>query len=186
MLPYEIQLLLLAMAPISELRGAIPIGYAVFNLPFWEVFLISFFGNLVPVIFLLLCLEPIANFLSRHSRFFKKFFDWLFLRTRKKIQPWVEKYGKLAIIFFVALPLPITGGWTGAIVAFLFGMPFIVAFPLISLGVLIAGGIVSSLTLGGIAIEKYFGWPALIIIITILVIIYFVAKRCHRKEESSN
>jgi len=133
-----------------------------------------------------LFLEPLACFLSKKFKIFQKLFDWLFKRTRKKIQPLVEKYGKLAIILFVAIPLPVTGGWTGSIAAFLFGMRFSIAFPLICVGVLIAGGIVSAFTLGGIAIEKYFGWGKLITVIIISVIIYFVVKRCHRKEEISN
>jgi uncharacterized membrane protein len=180
MLP-ELQVLLLAMAPISELRGAIPVGIAGLNLPFWEVFLISYFGNLIPVIFLLFFLESLANFLSKHFQIFKKFFDWLFQRTRKNIAPSIEKYGKKALVLFVAIPLPVTGGWTGSIAAFLFGMPFKVAFPLISLGVLIAGGIVSALTLSGVAIEQYFGWETLLVIIIIIVLGYFIYKFYPRK-----
>jgi uncharacterized membrane protein len=180
MLP-ELQVLLLTMAPISELRGAIPVGLITFHLPFWEVFLISFFGNLIPVIFLLLLLDPLANFLSKHFSIFKKFFNWLFQRTRKNVAPSIEKYGKKALVIFVGIPLPITGGWTGSIAAFLFGMPFKVAFPLISLGVLIAGGIVSILTLSGVAIEKYFGWETLLAIIIIIVLGYFIYKFYPRK-----
>ena len=176
MLP-ELQVFLLAMAPISELRGAIPLGVAGLNLPFWEVFLISFCGNLIPVIFILLFLEPLACFLSKNFKIFQKLFEWLFKRTRRKFQPLVEKYGKLAIILFVAIPLPVTGGWTGAIAAFLFGMRFSIAFPLICVGVLIAGGIVSAFTLGGIAIEKYFGWPVLIGIVVIALIYWLIYRR---------
>jgi len=181
MLP-EFQVLLLAMAPISELRGAIPVGIAGLNLPFWEVFLISYVGNLIPVVFLLLFLGPLSRFLSKNL-VFKNFFDWLFQRTRKNIAPSIEKYGKKALIIFVAIPLPITGGWTGSLAAFLFGMPFKVAFPLIAIGVLIAGSIVSVLTLSGVTIEKYFGWETLLIIIALSAIIYFVIKKYHRKKK---
>ncbi|HOK35218.1 MAG TPA: small multi-drug export protein [Candidatus Pacearchaeota archaeon] len=181
MLP-EIQVLLLAMAPISELRGAIPVGLTILHLPFWEVFLISFLGNLIPVIFLLLFLEPFANFLSKNFSIFKKFFDWLFQRTRKNITPSIEKYGKKALVIFVGIPLPITGGWTGSVAAFLFDMPFKIAFPLISLGVLIAGIIVSMLTLSGLAIEKYFGWKTLLIIVAIGIIGWFIYKQKKNKK----
>lgn len=179
----ELQVFLLAMAPISELRGAIPLGIAVLNLSFLKVFLIAFCGNLIPVVFLLLFLEPLSGFLSKNFKIFKRLFDWLFQRTRKKMRPLVEKYGKLAIIIFVAVPLPITGAWTGSIAAFLFGMRFSTAFPLISVGVLIAGGIVSALTLGGIAIENYFGWQTLIIVVVILVLIYSIEKRYYKNQD---
>ncbi|MGB4253589.1 MAG: small multi-drug export protein [Minisyncoccales bacterium] len=182
MLP-EFQVLLLAMAPISELRGAIPVGVAGLNLPFWEVFLISYFGNLIPVVLLLLFLEPVAHFLSKNFLIFQKFFDWLFQRTRKNITPSIEKHGKKALIIFAAIPLPMTGGWTSSLAAFLFGMPFKVAFPLIAIGVLIAGSIVSVLTLSGVTIEKYFGWETLLIIIALSAIIYFVIKKYHRKKK---
>ncbi|MDD8030774.1 MAG: small multi-drug export protein [Acidobacteriota bacterium] len=173
-MPSEFQVLLLAMAPISELRGAIPVGLAGLKLPFWEVFLISYVGNLIPVAFLLLALEPLANFLSGRFKIFRKLFDWLFQRTRKNIATWVEKYGQKALVLFVAIPLPVTGGWTGSIAAFLFGFPFRVAFPLIALGVLIAGVIVSVLTLSGIAIEKYLGWQMLVTIIGVVIIGWLV------------
>lgn len=167
----EFLVLLLAMAPISELRAAIPVGI-IFGLPFWKVFLISFFGNLIPVIFILLFLESVSIFLSRKSKFFKNFFEWLFKKTRKKASPKIKKYEEIGLVLFVAIPLPVTGGWAGSVAAFLLGIPFKVAFPLISLGVLIAGIIVSSLTLSGIAVQKIFGWKALAGVLTILVLIY--------------
>jgi len=183
MLP-EFQILILAMAPLSELNVSIPMGLVILNLPFWKVFLISFFGNLIPVVVILVSLEPIANFLSTsNTKFFvwgsthfeglKKFFNWLFQRTRKKIQPKIGKYGKIGLVSFIALPMPLTGGWTGALAAFLIGIPFKSSFLLISLGILINGIIVSALTFAGITVEKYFGWQTLIIILAIIISIYF-------------
>lgn len=184
----QLQILLLSMAPISELRGAIPIGVAILNLPFWEVFLISICGNLIAVFFVLLFLkyvyqwiEKIAEMRSQKLSFVIKiavllrhFFNWLFLRTRKKAKPWIEKYGKLALVLFVAIPLPITGGWTGSIAAFLFGVPFVIAFPLIAIGVLIAGGVVSIFTLSGIAVKECFGWTTLILLVGLVFVCWFV------------
>ena len=164
----ETQILILAMAPVSELRGAIPVGVSL-GLPFWKVFLISYIGNLIPVIFLLLFLEPISCFLSKNFRIFKIFFNYLFKRTRRNSQPLIAKYGKLGLVLFVAIPLPVTGGWTGAITSWIFGFSRKLGFVLISLGILIAGGIVSLLTWLGIAIEKYFNWQTLIIIIFLVL-----------------
>ena len=91
----------------------------------------------------------------------------------KKVTPKIKKYEKIGLTMFVAIPLPVTGGWTAAIAAFLLGMPFKIAFPLISLGVLIAGIIVSRLTLSGVMVGKIFGWEVLISVIITILIFYF-------------
>lgn len=181
--PY-LNVLLLSMAPISELRGAIPVGVTVLELPFWEVFVVSIIGNLIPVMIILLFLKPVVNFLSSNFGICDKFFSWLFSRTRKKTEKWILKYEEIALVLLVAIPLPVTGGWTGSIAAFLFNIPFRIAFPLISLGVLIAGGIVSGLTLAGVAVEKYFGWQTLLVIILVAITIwvgYSLKKRGENK-----
>ena len=77
-----IEVFLLSIAPISELRGAIPFGI-MYNLPLWQVLLVSIIGNLVPVFFIIIFLEKVSDFLSKHSGLFKKFFDWFFEKTRK-------------------------------------------------------------------------------------------------------
>jgi len=179
MLP-EFQILILAMAPLSELNGSIPVGFALFNLPLWKVFLFSFIGNLIPVVIILFFLKKITNSLSSRFKIFESFFNWLFQKTRKKIRPEIIKYGKIGLVSFIALPVPFTGGWTGAIAAFLIGLSFKVALPLIALGVLVNGIIVSVLSLFGIAIEKYFGWQTLLIIIGIITITYLYS--CGRKK----
>jgi uncharacterized membrane protein len=141
-----IKTFLLAMTPIGELRIALPVALTLYDMNWVWAFFISVLGNLVPVVFLLLFLEPVSKRLSNNSKFFQKFFSWLFEKTRKKSSPGIEKYGEIALASFVAIPLPLTGAWTGAVVAFLFGIPFKKAFLLIALGVVIAGGIVLALT----------------------------------------
>lgn len=110
--------------------------------------LISFLGNIVPVFFILLLLGQVSEFLSQKSVFFKGFFTKLFEKTRRKNSDSFEKWGALALVIFVAIPLPMTGGWSGAVAAFVFGVPFRKAFASVSLGVFIAGVIVTALTLG--------------------------------------
>lgn len=78
----------------------------------------------------------------------EKFFDWLFARTRHKFTGQYEKWGELALVIFVAIPLPMTGVWTGSVAAFLFGIPKKRALILVSLGAFIAGIIVTVMTLG--------------------------------------
>lgn len=144
--------LLIAMLPISELRGAIPTALAVYHLSPVSAFIWAVLGNLISVVFLLLWLEPVSKYLSRHFYFFNRFFAWLFERTRRKHSRHFEIWGSLALIAFVAIPLPVTGGWTGAAAAFVFGIPFKKSLPLISLGILIAGLIVSLASLGLLSI----------------------------------
>ena len=150
------------MTPIGELRASLPAALTIYQLNWGAAYLISVIGNLVPVVFLLLFLEPVSNWLSRRSEICQKFFFWLFARTRKRYSFKMEKYGYPALIAFIAIPLPITGGWTGSIIAFLFKIPVKIAFLLISLGVIIAGTIVLAATQTGITIEKYFGWQVLV------------------------
>lgn len=142
---------LLAMSPIFELRGAIPLAMGVYSLSPLEAYLISVIGNLVPVVFLLLYLEPVSHWLMRY-RLGKAFFDWLFTRTYRKHVERHQKYGLLALTFFVALPLPVTGAWTGSAIAFIFGLKFRQAFPAIAVGVCIAGAVVTASVMGVISL----------------------------------
>ncbi len=141
-----IETFFLAMTPIGELRASLPVALTVYNMNWLLALIISVIGNLVPVIFLLLFLGPVSQWLSSKFKTCDKFFSWLFERTRRKSSARIEKYGTIALVSFVAIPLPFTGAWTGAIAAFLFNIPFKKAFPLISLGVVIAGIIVLTLT----------------------------------------
>ncbi len=137
------------MIPIAELRVAIPVTIAGFDLPIWSAYLWSVVGNIIPAVFLLLFLEPVAEWLSKHSRAFEKFFTWLFRRTRERFTTQSARYGVfIALLLFVAIPLPITGAWTGSAAAFLFGVRFRRALLAIGLGVLIAGVVVTLTTVG--------------------------------------
>lgn len=151
--PPELATFLIAMIPIAELRGALPVALVVYDLPVWLAYVWAVIGNLLPVIFLLWWLEPISRFLSGHFSVFDRFFRWLFARTRRRFTTTSQRYGTfIALVLFVAIPLPITGAWTGSVAAFIFGIPFKRAFPAIVLGVLIAGVIVTLTTVGLVAI----------------------------------
>ena len=143
----ELITVIVAALPVSELRGAIPLAVLGFKIPLAKAFLLSVLGNLIPVIPLLLFLQPVSEKL-RHFRLWSKFFDYLFERTRRKASL-VEKYEALGLALFVAVPLPITGAWTGCIAASLFKIRFRYAFLAISIGVLIAAIIVSTITVAG-------------------------------------
>ena len=144
---FELKTFLIAMSPIIELRGSIPIALEVYHIPLWSAYLFSVLGNMVPVL-LLPFLGVVSGELSRRFSVLEKFFSWLFIRTRKKHERSFEIFRDFALVLFVAIPLPFTGAWTATLVAFVFGIPFRRAFPLILLGVIIAGVAVSLITLG--------------------------------------
>ncbi len=147
-LPKEIAVVLISMVPIAELRAGLPLALTVYKLPAWEALLLSVFGNMLPIFFILKFIGPISDWLSKHSKFFAGFFTWLFSRTRTKIVRDYEKYGLWALAIFVAIPLPMTGAWTGALAAWLFGVEYKKGLFSIFCGVLGAGIIVLAITSG--------------------------------------
>ncbi|HQB85184.1 MAG TPA: small multi-drug export protein [Candidatus Pacearchaeota archaeon] len=176
-----IKTFLLAMTPIGELRIAIPMAVTIYGLNPIIAYIISVLGNLFIVAILLTLLNKVSSFLSRYSSFFKRFFDKLFSHTRDKYQDKVVKYGPYLLILFVAIPLPITGGWTASLISFVFGIPIKKAFPLITLGILIAGLIVGFLTVFGVAINDYFGTQTLIGFLLLLLIIFVIYRSLFKK-----
>lgn len=147
-IPNEIITMIIAMTPIFELRGSIPIAINALEMNPFLAYFWSVLGNILPMVIIVFFLEKVATFLSERFVFWKKFFDWLFARTRRKVHKQIEKYGDWGLFFLVAIPLPVTGGWTGALAAFLFGIKKTKAVFIISLGIMTAGIIVSLLTLG--------------------------------------
>lgn len=147
----ELFIFLVAASPVIELRGSIPLALLAYELPFWQAFLLSVTGNMLPV-FLLPILGVISVELSRRFSIFERYFTWLFKRTQKKHEKEFERFYDFALVMFVAIPLPFTGAWTAMVAAFVFGIPFRRAFPLILFGVIIAGVVVSMITFGIIQI----------------------------------
>ncbi len=132
----------LAMLPISELRGAMiyaasPLG----DIPLREALPISLVGNLIPVLPILLTLGPLSRWGSRFA-LGERFFNWVFERARTKSEK-VKRYETFGLVLFVAIPLPVTGAWTGAAVAFVLGLKTRNAFLAIAGGVMIAGIVMS-------------------------------------------
>lgn len=149
--PPWLSTIIISCLPIFELRGAIPIALGVYGLSPVSAYVLAVLGNMLPVIPLLLFLDPVSAQLRRYT-VFDRFFSWLFNRTRRNHEDRFEKYGLLALTLFVAVPLPVTGAWTGCAAAFVFGIKFKHAFPAILAGVMIAGLIVSIVTLTGISL----------------------------------
>lgn len=149
-LPPEAVTVAISALPIIELRGAIPWALTLGGLEWPRAYLLSVLGNIIPVVPLLLFLGPVSTWLRRVG-VMDRFFEWLFARTRKRSGA-IERYGALGLVLFVAVPLPVTGAWTGSAAAFLFGIPFHKALLLIAAGVAIAGIIVTAAVLGGVSL----------------------------------
>lgn len=147
-LPPEMATFIMATLPISELRGAIPVALGVYKLPVWSAVLWAVLGNLAPIPFILKLLEPVSKFLRERWRIWDRFFNWLFTRTRRKGERYFQVYKEMGLVLFVAIPLPITGAWTGSVASFLFGLSLGRGFFLITLGVLIAATLVTAASLG--------------------------------------
>jgi len=137
--------LAVSAAPVAELRGGLPLALS-FEFHPAVAFFLSVVGNLIPVLPLLFGLGWAEDRIHRWNHF-GRCLDWVFARTRRKGRL-ITRYGSIGLILLVAIPLPGTGAWTGAIAAFLFGIPAKRAFPLITVGVLIAGVVVLLASLG--------------------------------------
>ena len=140
----------ISMVPVLELRGAIPFGTA-YGLPLWAAILISIVGNLVPVPFIIIFIRKIFAWLRRKNQKL----DHLVTRFEKRAESkseTVQKYAFWGLFVLVAIPLPGTGAWTGALVAAMLDMRLKRAFPAIALGVIAAGVIVAFVTYGAGAI----------------------------------
>lgn len=143
-----------SMIPIIELRGAVPLG-AGLGLPFLQNILLSILGNMLPIPFILIFIKAILSWMSKcRIGLFNKVSNWLFQKAEKN-RPKIEKYSTWGLMLFVAIPLPGTGAWTGALVASLIDMKFTKAIFSIFLGVLIAGAIMSAASYGLIGFLKF-------------------------------
>ncbi len=140
--------LLVSMVPVVELRGGIPFGTAL-GLDPVSAAAAAIIGNLIPVPFIILFIRRIFDWLRKYDRtrsLVEKFEKKAHLKSENVI-----KYQAFGLCIFVALPLPGTGAWTGALIAAVLDMRFKRAMPSIALGVLIAATIVTCITCGIVA-----------------------------------
>ena len=140
-----IYVFLCSMVPIIELRGAIPLG-ATLELPFYLNYIICVIGNMIPVPFILLFIRHILNWMKRLPKL-DKIAIWVENKAEKN-KAKVLKYATFGLFFFVALPLPGTGAWTGSLVAAMLDMRLKKAIPAIFLGVMTAGVIMTLASYG--------------------------------------
>lgn len=160
--------LVIAMLPIIELRGALPAAINVFKLSYVESYVVSVIGNLIPVPFIMLLFSFVERFLRRFKAF-NIFFDWLFERTRRKGEVKLQVWGMLGLMLFVAIPLPLTGAWTGTLVAYLLKLDMKRSFLFIAAGVVIAGLIM-------VIINFYPIWVGLVLIALMALTLFGIGR----------
>ncbi len=139
-IPNELIIFIISLLPVLELRGGL-IAAKLLGVSFARAFVICYIGNIVPIPFILLFIRKIFQFL-RDKPIFSKIIEKLEIRSMRNSEK-VKRWRDWGLLLFVAIPLPGTGGWTGALIAALTDMRIKKSFPIISLGVLIAGIIMS-------------------------------------------
>lgn len=138
---------IISMLPIVELRGALPAAINVFHIPWYFALPIAVIGNILPVPFLLLFLGFVRRVAAKMG-FVGNALEWVLSLARRRGRL-VERYGRIGLMLFVSIPLPVTGAWTGSIIAFMLGLRFRDALLSICLGVFLSGVIVTVLCLLG-------------------------------------
>lgn len=141
---------IISMAPVVELRLGLPYGIAL-GLDYWAALCAALMGNVLPVPFIIVYIERVFAWIRGR---FGKLDGWITrLETKANLKgEKVKKYGPIALMTFVAIPLPGTGAWTGALIAALLDMPVRKALPAIFLGVVIAAAIMTGITFGVITV----------------------------------
>ena len=124
-IPEELIVLIISTLPIFELRGALPVAINLFHMPWYRAFFFAVIGNLIPVPILLLFFDFISKVISK-IEIGRRLVTWVLERTRRRSKI-IDRYERIGLILFVAIPLPVTGAWTGSIAAFLRGMKFHIA-----------------------------------------------------------
>lgn len=148
-IPGELTIFIISLLPVLELRGGL-IAAVLLGVPLWKAFLICYIANMLPVPFIILFIKKVFEFLRRF-KLFAKFVDKLEAKTEKNKDK-IMRYKQWGLLLFVAIPLPGTGAWTGALFAALLDIDIKKAIPIIALGVLIAGVIVAVLSYGTAAL----------------------------------
>ena len=151
-IPPELIIFFISMLPVLELRGGL-IAAKLLGVEFVPAFIICYIGNIIPVPFILLFIRKIFQFL-RDKKGFSKIIEKLEIRSMRQSEK-IKRWRDWGLFAFVAIPLPGTGGWTGALIAALMDIRIKKSFPIIAIGVLIAGIIMSVITY---LVPSFFGF----------------------------
>lgn len=147
-LPDWLEILIISAIPIVELRGSIPLGILAYQLPYLETYFLGVVGSLIPAPFILLFIPAILQWMAG-TRLFGSLAEWVIRKGMKKSDR-IARYEFWGLLFFVAIPLPGTGVWTGCLAASLLGLNFRRSMVAVMLGSMTAGIIVTALVAGGL------------------------------------
>jgi len=146
--PLWIQFFLLSMIPGIESRFVIPYAMHIYQVPWINVFPIATIGNMILVPFGLLFFRRVETFLQQYS-WWKRPMDRIFPRIRRRADKKIQRYESMALLFFVAVPLPFTGAGLGVLIAYLFDLPVRRSLLMIFFGVIISSTITTLVYLSG-------------------------------------
>lgn len=144
-IPSQLIVFIISMIPILELRGSI-LAAGFMDVTFLETYIVAVLGNLLPIPFILVFIKKILEWM-KSTKAFSRIANGIENRALSKREQ-IDKYGYFGLFLFVAIPLPGTGAWTGALLAVLLGMKNKKAFVTIALGVMAAGLVMSLLAFG--------------------------------------
>lgn len=142
-----LKVLFVSAVPILELRGAIPYGVTTQNLPLLNVLIASIIGNMLPVPIIILFVRPVFEWMRKKNKWMRRIVEKMEAKAANKSEI-IRKYEMLGLFILVAIPLPGTGAWTGSLVAAMLDMRIKHAVPMIFLGVVAAGVVISIITFG--------------------------------------
>lgn len=143
-----LEVFLLSMLPVVELRGSIPMGVILLDLNWPLVLLLGIIGSFIPAVVIVLGLDKVFYLLEKFSGG-TSWTNWV-RRYSKRRSKLVEKWGLIGLVILVAIPLPFTGAWTGSLVASGLRLPAVKSLVCILGGLVIAGGLVTGLCLQGV------------------------------------
>lgn len=146
--PPEIATFFMSMIPFGELRLSIPVGVFAYHLRPLEVLMISIIGNFLPVLLILVLADKFHAWISKKSGFLDSKWVNVLNRAQEKFAHDYQKYGLIGLMIFIGIPIPGTGAYTGALAAFVFGIPFKKSWPYVLAGIAIAGIITLLVTVG--------------------------------------
>lgn len=153
-LPDELIVLVAAMLPVGELRASVPLAIVSLDMPWPQALALSLAGNFLPIPFVLYALRKIGAKIEAQGHIAARVLRWRTARIERSWGPRVRRYGFPAIALAVAIPLPFTGAWTGALIVWTLREPARRGLFAIALGVAVAGAVVTALTLAGIELIR--------------------------------
>ena len=140
-----IEIFIISMLPITELRFSIPYFILIERLSWFKVYIVSIVGNILIGILIVTIIGPIMNFFKKNY-YLKRIITFIINRTRKKSKI-IELYKFLGLVLFIGIPAPFTGVWTGSLAAYLLSFEKKKSYLGIIIGVMISATIVLIITL---------------------------------------